>query len=375
VLTTPSRRALGLGLACCILGSCLGASPDSLDELPDIVASSKYIDYRTDADVSALCMEDTLAREDRFIDDVAAFLAVDPPTGRIEFVWDPHQSFMENLPDCTSPIACYRYYKEENYGRIISSGFAQYHELVHAVEIPALGERGRILAEGFASYLGSNNNTAPLLPDFSPRFHASLDEPPGDYLVAMHFVGSIIERHGVEKYKQMRRSDLADGDPAEFAELFESIYDYPLADALAEMSAKPIRGKNPAFGCVDDSVETIAWTAPRLIETRIDGQCGDGWFVGPGFIDDRSSGFGKEFRIEILDEGIYEFSLRSTDGSEPHPEGSLSSCETGDGHISLEGLTIVGKFAPGRHVLSVAFPRSDTPRGEAMLHLKRDPAP
>src|SRR5690606_25968652 len=82
---------------CALLLALAGCNQDF--ELPPLVASSKYIAYRTDADASVICMEDLLAREDRFIERTASLLGVDPPSSAIDFVWDPVQ-------DGSEPWAC-----------------------------------------------------------------------------------------------------------------------------------------------------------------------------------------------------------------------------------------------------------------------------
>ncbi|MBL8969095.1 MAG: hypothetical protein JNK56_00855, partial [Myxococcales bacterium] len=104
------------------------ACPESTaPDLPEIAASSKYIDYRPRADTTAICMDDALAREDRFIETVADFLDIAPPHGRINFVWDPSQSIFD--PDtwaCNNkegtPHArnCYKYVSDDDYGIITS---------------------------------------------------------------------------------------------------------------------------------------------------------------------------------------------------------------------------------------------------------------
>jgi len=56
--------------------------------LPPLVASGKYIDYHTNADASAVCMGDFLAREDRYVEKIADLLGVEVQAG-IQFVWNP----------------------------------------------------------------------------------------------------------------------------------------------------------------------------------------------------------------------------------------------------------------------------------------------
>lgn len=333
--------------------------------LPDVVSSSRYIDYRTYADVDALCVDDALSREDRFVEGVAAFLSETPPSGRINFVWDPRGE--SEFYKCKDNLGCYFFEVDKNYGVIISPSNIHYHELVHAVEIPLMGASGRFLAEGFAEYLGSDVDTGYLLADFRGRFDLMLkgESQSNYYPVAMHFVGSLIELYGVEKYKKLRAGF---SEAVDFAQFFETIYGLRLDDALSEMSARSIRGKKKRDGCMDDDVELVEWNSQGHIEALLEGECGDGWFVSGGGVDGRLA-FNKEFGIEIFDSGFYEIELDGPEGTKIHPEGSLVPCDAGNGLSALGGFAGYGKLQSGKYVLSVGFPQSEALRGEARLRL------
>lgn len=127
----------------CALGVHCAPSSPPVPDLPEILASSKYIDYSTDTNPSKLCMDDLLSQEDRFIEDVAAYLNTAPPSGRIRYLQQSRSMDGEfgGLPDepCEGKIGCYTYYKEQDLGVIHTISAAQYHELAHAVDIPAFG--------------------------------------------------------------------------------------------------------------------------------------------------------------------------------------------------------------------------------------------
>lgn len=355
------------------------ACPESTaPDLPEIAASSKYIDYRPRADTTAICMDDALAREDRFIENVADFLDIAPPHGRINFVWDPSQSIFD--PDtwaCNkkegTPHArnCYKYVSGDDYGIITSSGFVQYHELVHAVELPSLGYGNSILMEGLADYLGTKNTSDAIVSDFPTAFKTMLaSDDPVDYAVAMHFVASIIDRFGVEKYKTLRRTLPADATAERFSSDFQSIFGIPLDAALSDMT-EPIQGLQPREGCGDDAPDTIPWTTPERIETTLHRKCGDRYFIGGGFADGRP-GFGAYLTVDIPQAGTYELTV--TDPNKTlEVSGSLDGCLGNPGIVSIRGLTGSKELAAGRYVLSLLFPVSTVPEGTASIRLELVP--
>ena len=85
---TPRRLLSPLALLCACLLACAG---ETEWELPEILASSKYIDYGTWADTSAVCMDAKLRQWDRFIEQTAEFLGVAPPAEQIRYTWVPKQ--------------------------------------------------------------------------------------------------------------------------------------------------------------------------------------------------------------------------------------------------------------------------------------------
>lgn len=332
--------------------------------LPPLVASGKYIDYHTDADASVVCMDEFLAREDRYVEKIADLLGVEAQAG-IQFVWDPHEEAKESWA-CKNSVDCYRYDEDKGSGLIISRNFFNHHELVHAVEVPALGETGsRVLGEGLAEYLGSNKSTAGVAADFPVAFEKMLAGGPDafDYILSLHFVGSLFPRYGAEKYRALRSVLPGDASPEQFADAFESIYGHSLGEALAEM-VEPVHGLDTPMGC-GQSPE-LEWSAPGLIDTTITSQCGDGTFFGTGYVYPRPA-FTSTFAVQVSETGSYEFTIQG-DGV----EGVLRPCsfDTPSQSIaSIGGRSITGIFHAGEHVLSLGFPQNEEPRGQAMVTL------
>jgi len=336
--------------------ACNDTSEDS--GLPDIVASSKYIDYSPFADTSVLCM-----------DDVLAYLGVDTPSGRIRYVWEPQQEFGDSQTwACEgNALSCYIYRDRENFGLIRSLSFAQYHELVHAVDIPMLGKGHRTLVEGLAEYLGSSSSSQGVLEGFSDAFKAMVmrSPQPDDYRLAMHFVGSILLSHGVDKYKALRKALPADGDLGALEVAFEAVYGETLSAALISMSDAPILGVQRSSACVAGEGEELTWTSPGLIETTLRGECGDGTFIGPGFVDSRA-GFRKGFAVEIAEAGYYEMTIVGPEPASEQPSFSFSPCPGVQTGI-FDGA---GGLYPGRYELGVGFPAGPEARGEATFRLE-----
>ncbi len=352
-------------LGAVILLACHEAAEEP--ELPAIVASSKYIDYSPVGDASVICMGEVLAQEDPFIAETAAFLGVDPPSGRIRYIRNLMQGFGDSgtwaCPGAAS--SCYVYHEDEDLGLIRSIALAQYHELVHAVDVPTLGADGhRTLVEGLAEYLGSDTSSEYVLEGFPAAFKAMVARAPmpDDYRLAMHFVGSLLQSHGVEKYKALRAALPTEGDLAALGSAFAAVYGEALDVALERMSEAAVQGRGPTI-CNGEAVE-LSWTGPGVIETTLRGECGDPTFVGGGFSSTRP-GFGMAFEFEVTDPGYYAVRLTSADGIESQ-DYALNPCpgvETGpeDG---------AGGLFPGRYELSVGFPAAPEPRGELNLKLE-----
>lgn len=332
-----------------------------------MIATSKYLAYRTDADAAVICLDEMLAREDKFIESVAMKLGVDPPPGPIDFVWDPVKDSSD--PWVCPATDCYKHDNEGDLSLVVSDTLIQHHELVHVVDIQGLGhgDRGHLtLSEGLADYLGTLSVDSPR-DDFSDKFRTMLATilKPIDYDLAMHFVGSIFEQHGAEKYRAFRDALPSDAGLDQFAAVFADIYGHSLDDALDAMNGEKFYGIDDFPGC-DGKAPAIAWTAEGLLDTEIKSSCGDPWFFGGGF-SDGIAGFYGYYAVDVPQPGNYELTVRGLeDGPAPLLAGVRGRTIDKGAVASLKGETGTGLLQGGQYILVIAFP----PRSEAMVRFK-----
>lgn len=343
--------------------------------VPGAVEASRYVEYGTWADDTAVCMGPALARLDDHVEATAEFMAVSLPTSKIRYTWVPPELEGEDTWFCTgSPQACHIGHNGRSY--IFTTVLEQFHEVVHAVDYQALGEGHRVLTEGIAVYLGRDESykTERFLKNFPAAFRDVVEsDGPIDYERSLHFVGSILERDGVEKFKELRARVPVDADYAAFAAAYLAVYGQDLDAALAEMTT-PIR---PWFAEYDPCVgEPIPWGAGPELEVKLRGRCGDGSFFGGGLVDD-DPGFSKVFTIDIPAAGMYTMSVTGNTSNGKQLIGELSSCSDteGSGVRSVWGSPGTGTLRPGRHRLAVGFPHAAEPAGELDLSLRYVAAP
>lgn len=343
------------------------------DQLPPLIANSKYIDYHTDVDVdaSAVCMDDMLSREDRYIERTAKLLGVDPPSRTIHFVWDPVQDGSEPWGCDGSAETCYMYRGGSDLDVVVSDDLSHHHELVHAVEFQALGEGNLVLVEGIAEYLGSlNQNTFAdgTFPELFKAMVAAGPETTMDYGLARHFVGSLVARHGVAKYRALRAKMPKDAGLERFAEVFEAEFNQSLDKALIEMSEQ-VRGNDVFAGCEEGGAPELAWTGEGLLETTVDSSCGDSWFYGAGFVEGLAGFFGR-YVIEVPEAGYYNLTIGGSGGPAPLRGAILACSFSGDGIASRGGRTENGLLHAGKYSLVIAFPPRTEPIGGATVQLE-----
>lgn len=351
-----------------------GEPAEGLD-LPEIVASSKYIDYSTTRggpELDGLCLDDMLARQDRFIEEVAAYLGIDPPSGRIRHI----QVETVNPIDmaCEKNTACYQYIEAEDLGLIRARSSVHEHEIVHAVEIATLGRGHSTLIEGLADFFSHSEVRVTDLSEFPARFKAMVARSPlpNDYDLAMQFVGSLLQSHGVEPYKRFRAALPRDAGLKKFAAVFATVYGMDLDTALAAMSVTPVRGVRLPLGCHErDGLEHISWTNDDVAEATLRAACGDVSFIGSGF-DGAYPGFSKSYTMDLPDAGHYRVALVGPGGEELGF--SLRGCPDNEGFTGYSagpaGTIAYDVWRPGRHVLSVGFPEAADLKGEAQLRVE-----
>lgn len=344
--------------------------------LPRVVAAGEYIEYGTWADDTSVCMGDVLARMDRHIESTAEFLGVEPPATKIRYTWVPASLKAADTWACDDPefflLGCYLRHEEDSY--VFADTFDNTHELVHAVDISANGTAHRVFKEGIAEYLGQPYNTTGMIEDFPTRFHVMVDRGGRpDYVLSLHFVGSIIERDGIEKYKELRATVPFGAGFADFAAAYLAVYGQDLDEALAEMTT-PIytRTKAPPF-CQG---EPVSWVGGPGLEVKLRGACGDGFFFGGGLVDGQP-GFYKAFTIDVPAKGLYEMTLTGPADTLDQIAGYMVSCpgvEAGT-VTSIRGSSSKGILHPGRHRIGVNFPHAPEPAGELTLTLRYEAPP
>ncbi|MDC0667629.1 hypothetical protein [Nannocystis radixulma] len=339
---------------------------------PDVVATSRYIEYSTWADPTLLCMDSQLAAADLFVEKTAAFLHSDPPpVSSIRYIHVP-----ESLQDpartwpCPSSIgACFL-----REGRVLDDRSAIYsprpmhwHELVHAVAHHAIGRGGHwVIREGLADYLSQAGSTGAILEDFPQALKDDLEreEPSSDYRMATHFVGSVIERYGIARFKQFVARLDSDDRWEGVSSAYALEFGQDLEAALAEMALAPITLK----GLFECEGEAIPWTSDGELDVTLTGTCGDPFYVSPGVAEETPGAF-KTYVFDVSESAMYEFSLTSSNPGTVY--GMLQNCDfRASWWVALDEARSV-PLEPGKHVLSVGFPYGDDMLGELDFRLSR----
>jgi len=328
-------------------------------DLPPLVASSKYVDYGTWTDTTAVCMDDKLAVWDRYIEQTSAFLGIDPPTRRIRYSWVPESEQHDVTWPCSpSGVGGCAYPADSEYQSFVFAGRAEMlHEFVHAVEIPAFGRAHKVFSEGMAEYLSEGDPPWGVKIDFPTQFVDMVERDrliDDDYRVAMHFVGSLLERDGSEEYLVYRALVPRDGKFAEFAAAYAQVYGEDLFEALAAMG-EPIEGQGPWLcdGSVGPRIEIDGSGAPLLLA----GECGDGDFFNPG-ADEGERSASKVFMLDVAVSGKYEMTLRGAGAPAMPYSFVITNCPgTNQGTTtgSAERPSIATLWA-GSHRLQVWYP-------------------
>lgn len=359
----PSAALLGTLIAC----------KDDLSRLPkpEVVATSRYLEYSTWADPSPLCMGGRLAAADNFVEEAAALLQSEVPSERsIRYIYVP-ESLQD--PDRTWPCppsasGCFLAEGRLLEGRsaIYSSFPLDLHELAHAVESHALGIEHWVLQEGLADYLSRAYSTKAILKDFPEALKNDIDRdrPSPDYRAAAHFVGSLIEHHGVGRFKEFALRVGGDDRWDGFSDAFEDEFGEDLEASLAELALAPITAKG-VFECEG---ETISWTKAGEIDVALVGGCGDAFYYSPGGAPETPGAF-KTYVFDVSEGANFDFSLTSTGGGIVY--GLLQNCDFRASWWTAFEDTRSIPLDPGRHVLSVGFPYSDGTLGELDFHLTR----
>ncbi|PCC72552.1 hypothetical protein SAMN02745121_09213 [Nannocystis exedens] len=340
--------------------------------LPATVASSQYIEYHTWvypdglSDEAVVCMSDKLASMDRFVEFVAETLELDPPSTPIHYVWVPRALHSEDTWICPpNALGCFERDGPDGHGVVYSTELDLLHELVHAVEIPALGRSHPVFEEGMANYLSTAWSSAEVLPEFPAVFKAGVapGRHPGGVL-SMHFVGALLARGSMAQYVDFRsRLDYDDG-LAQLAAAYKEVFGTSLDDFLEDASMAPVVGHGVDPLCADSP--TIQWDGLGSLDTTLSWACGDGVTFGI------SGTFRTAFSLDVVQQGNSRMTISSAGGGD-ELFAMLDSCPVGDKGssnviLASEGQSAPGVLWPGRHVLTVSLTPDPSLAGE--LHLK-----
>lgn len=256
-MTRAFSRGLG-GLL--LLGGTTMCTNEPEFVLPDVRAEGQYIKYSDWGD-APLC-ESLIGELDAYVEDIAEFLQVSPPPPRaIRYTWVHPDAGVEDPLPCPEGIGgCAHLINGEV--QVFAKIPAHSHELVHAVHLLTLPRSHAILQEGLANYLGTTVPLDPYQPDDFPReFQALLDVPrPStheEYQIAMHYVGGLIELHGVETFKKLWHAMSAETRAADFSAIHLDIVGEHLAETLLELAQHSTMhwDRAPRFACDGPAVD------------------------------------------------------------------------------------------------------------------------
>lgn len=211
----------------------LGACRETEEAVPDI--SSKYIDLYLD-DGFEICGRQ-LAAYDRFIERVfSKWTQSDPGDFRVQVhVLDDADCNLDSLyTSCASS-------RKVQLGR----PNAAFHELVHAVTLRTDGYTQSSIAEGIAEALGpgdplvESSGLAPFEPAFI--FTDRMSFAAIDYVPARFWTATLIERHGMEDFREYYRAMGQIDDPGveDFERAFVNAFEEPLETAWASFLEEP----------------------------------------------------------------------------------------------------------------------------------------
>lgn len=338
---------------------------------PEIVAVSKYVEYSTWGDASSLCMDGRLAEADRFIVETATFLHANPPPLRsIRYIHVPRslQDPGRTWACSTSSGGCFLAEGKilDDRSVIYGDDIAFWHELVHAVDFYAIGLEHWVLQEGLADYVSKGYSTGAILDSFPEMLKADLEvsDPSSDYRAATHFVGSLIQRFGIVRFKKFGARMDRDARLQDFATAYAQEFGEDFDLALAGMALTPITTRRP----LDCTGEVLPWPDPGEFHAKVVGACGDDHYYSPGSAPETPGAF-RQYVIDVAEAAAYRFSIDSTvPGTK---EVTVISCDVERRFLwtAVEGEGGTIPLDVGRHVLSVGFPDGGGSLGDVDIWL------
>ena len=350
-----------------------GCAEESPWLFPEVAASSRYVDYGAWADVSDVCMDDKLDAWDAYIEEVAAYLEVDPPQEKIRYSWVPEAA--QNATTWTCAVGgngCAYYAREGYHALVFARELEVLHEFVHAVDVPGLGRSHPVFIEGMAEYLSESGPTDVALRDFAVELERTVRQgelTSRNYRRAMHFVGSLIERGGFDRYLEFRALVGTHGEWPDFVSAYQEVYGEELSAALVAMESTPVQGRWQPWGCGSED-SGPAWSTPETLEVALRGECGDGGLFGGGLADGEPR-FAKFFTLDIVHAGFYDVTLRGADGTTEDIAVQISSCPSArySEHVLSSEPSVI-MIWEGRHQVRVDYPSAAAARSGVILRLE-----
>lgn len=348
-----ARRALRRGASIDVIASTFAFA--SLlacgDPLPDTASRrGDHVDYAWEATLTP-CAGTALAM-DRFVPFVRDQLGLDPAARElIPYTWLTHDEYHAWAPDFDRPTGGY-FDGTAAYG----AEPAIFHELVHAVDSPALGGR-RFFVEGLAVAFdpaldgGSRYSRGDPRPYLTVTYTDDLDEVRKLYAAGGAFVAYLISRHGAARFLALHDRLGLGASEARIRKVFADVYEREL-----DLEVEAFLGD----ACPDDASETprpfacageaIAWaTESTWFDARAI-TCEAAEAVGGHGDSDGESLVRVAVTVEIPEAGAYE--LRAF--GDGHVRAILASCGRcpwlADDVVIQAAPTIVGLEA-GRHAL------------------------
>lgn len=342
------RPGLLAALGCSASLTCEAEDPPPLP-IPTVAITSEHIAYSTWENASMLCMDDRLEALDHFLEGTASELMVDLPPAPIRYIFTPYNLIKPSTWPCNEGASgCYVTW--DNRGFAYANLPDHTHELVHALDVPNHRDDHFVFIEGVAEYFGTATRSDRILATFPDQFKGVITgegRREDRYAASMHYVGTLIERSGIEKLDRIRGLVAADTDLEAFAAAHKDVYGESLDDALLAMSSTPIRGRHQAWGCVERP-PAIPWPNPDLLEASLHGECGDGWSVNGG-----ADWLTRLFAINVDRAGIYRLTVLT-------PEDALVAITACADIDQPSGLAAMpggqGVLQAGSHVLSASAP-------------------
>jgi hypothetical protein len=198
--------------------------------------------------------EPAIAAADRFIEDTASALGIEPPAVEYYLLDGPTGCGDGKYAAASCTVD----------GTVFANAWIHFHELVHAVDDSS---PPAVFAEGLAEALSIPSNVAELF--VIDRAHAVLDlesttfragDPNAGYSAGGDFVRYLLARFGAPRYRSFARSLLTLSDSLSTRAAFISVFGVSLDDVVRDWRA--MASMPPGFVAPADHVQCVDTVAP-----------------------------------------------------------------------------------------------------------------